>query len=240
MNIIKLLKKIIKYKGLPTRNSTIFIKYLKNEGVKIGENCVFYSPKEVKIDLQNPYMIQLGNNVRITSGVQILTHDYSFSVLAAVKGDLVGSVEKVTIGNNVFIGRNVIILKGSKIEDNVIVGAGSIVSGTLKANNVYAGVPAKKICSISEMYEKRKSREKENAKNLAISFYERTGKIPDMSILREYSLLYSKRTEPIPKTLEKLMRGSGNYDLCLNYYKNSESEFNNIDEFIKWCGIEKE
>ena len=41
----------------------------------------------------------------------------------------------IKIGRNCFIGMNTIILKGSVIEDNSIVGAGSIVSGKFKSNS---------------------------------------------------------------------------------------------------------
>ena len=92
-----------------------FIAYLRKCGIKIGSHCTFYDCNKVSIDTQNPCMLEIGDYVRITDGVQILTHDYSFSVLCSVEGDIVGSVEKVTIGNNVFIGRNAIILKGVQI-----------------------------------------------------------------------------------------------------------------------------
>jgi acetyltransferase-like isoleucine patch superfamily enzyme len=61
---------------------------------------------------------------------------------------------KIIIGNNVYIGINVTILSGTKVGDNVIIGAGSLVRGELKSNSVYAGVPVKYICSIDEFKEK--------------------------------------------------------------------------------------
>ena len=148
-----------------------YINYLRKCGVKVGENCTFYDCNNVSIDTQNPHMIEIGDFVRITSGVQILTHDYSFSVLCSVEGGIVGSVEKTVIGNNVFIGRNAIILKGVYVGNNVIIGAGSIVSKNCEDNSVYAGNPAKRICSIDEMYKKRKSKMLDNAKNVLISYY---------------------------------------------------------------------
>ncbi len=51
----------------------------------------------------------------------------------------------VFIGNNVFIGINVIILKGSTIGDNSVIAAGSIVNGEIPGNCLAAGVPAKVI-----------------------------------------------------------------------------------------------
>jgi acetyltransferase-like isoleucine patch superfamily enzyme len=53
----------------------------------------------------------------------------------------------VVIGKNVFIGLNVIILKGSVIGNNSVIGAGSLVTGTIPANCVASGVPARVIRS---------------------------------------------------------------------------------------------
>ena len=213
-----------------------YINYLRKCGVKVGENCTFYDCNNVSIDTQNPHMIEIGDFVRITSGVQILTHDYSFSVLCSVEGGIVGSVEKTVIGNNVFIGRNAIILKGVYVGNNVIIGAGSIVSKNCEDNSVYAGNPAKRICSIDEMYKKRKSKMLDNAKNVVISYYKRYGTIPDKSILREYQMIFDDRSS-IPQSLDDLIRDSGCYEKCIAYYKNSDPMFRNYDDFLNWCNL---
>ncbi len=51
----------------------------------------------------------------------------------------------VTIGKNCWFGLNVIVLKGAQVGDNVVIGAGSIVTGDVPANCVAAGMPAKVI-----------------------------------------------------------------------------------------------
>lgn len=51
----------------------------------------------------------------------------------------------VEIGENVFIGCNCIILKGSSIGDNCVIGAGAVVSGKFEANCIIAGNPARVI-----------------------------------------------------------------------------------------------
>jgi acetyltransferase-like isoleucine patch superfamily enzyme len=53
--------------------------------------------------------------------------------------------DPVTIGNDVFIGLNVIILKGTVIGDNSVIGAGSVVRGHIPPNSIAAGVPARVI-----------------------------------------------------------------------------------------------
>ena len=53
--------------------------------------------------------------------------------------------EDVIIGRNVWIGMNTVVLKGSRIGDNSIIGAGSVVKGTIPANCLAAGNPAQVI-----------------------------------------------------------------------------------------------
>ena len=151
-----LIKKII-YKEKATSES--YINYLRNKGMKIGKDCTIYAPANTIIDEQYPWMISIGNNVKITQGVILLTHDYSWSVLKHVsfdgqKGAILGAAGKIEIGNNVFIGMNSIVLRGIKIEDNVIIGAGSVVVKDCESGWVYAGNPAKKISTVEEFYKK--------------------------------------------------------------------------------------
>lgn len=117
--------------------------YLLSHGMKMGENCSIYS--YCGIDAGKPWLITIGDNVIISSNVTILTHDASPNIIHC--GTILG---KVIIGNNVFIGTRSIILCGTRIGSNVIVGAGSVVTSDLQPNSVYAGVPAKRICSIEE------------------------------------------------------------------------------------------
>lgn len=49
----------------------------------------------------------------------------------------------IKIGDNCFIGMNSIILKGTTLGDNVVVGAGSVVHGQFPDNCIIAGNPAK-------------------------------------------------------------------------------------------------
>ena len=51
-------------------SSETYIKYLKGLGVKIGERTVIFSPRETFIDEQYPWMVEIGNDVQITRGVQ--------------------------------------------------------------------------------------------------------------------------------------------------------------------------
>ena len=58
---------------------------------------------------------------------------------------------------------NTIVLMGAEIGDNVIIGAGSVVTGNIPNNVVAVGAPARVICSLEDYYNKRKGKMKEEA-----------------------------------------------------------------------------
>lgn len=123
----------------------IYAKYL---GVKIGNNCEFY--KNIKWGSE-PYLIKIGNNVRITSGVKFITHDGGVWVLRNIKNDKsIDVFGKITIGDNCHIGWDAIIMPGVSIGNNCVIGAGAIVTKNIPDNSVAVGVPAKVIESIDE------------------------------------------------------------------------------------------
>ncbi len=122
-------------------------------GVKIGKN--FSVTGEVSFSSE-PYLITLGDDVRLSSNVNFVTHDGGMHVIRQYKKIPADSFGKIVVGNNVFIGMNSIIMPGVKIGSNVIIGAGSIVTKDIPDNSVACGVPAKVIETIDDYYEKNK------------------------------------------------------------------------------------
>lgn len=124
-----------KYHAAMSFPTSIFID-VKDAEVHIGKNCringVFiHSQKEIKI----------GNNCVFASGVNILDsngHEVN-STDRTVGRD---KPEAIKIGNNVWIGLNATILKGTTIGDNSIVTTGSVVKGHFPANVIIQGNPA--------------------------------------------------------------------------------------------------
>lgn len=72
----------------------------------------------------------------------------------------------IEIGNNVFIGSRSIILPNTKIEDNVIIGAGSLVRGKVAGGGIYAGVPIKRIGEFDDFVAKRKAMPVDNRRKV--------------------------------------------------------------------------
>ncbi|MDH1994805.1 acyltransferase [Aeromonas caviae] len=139
-------------KSLYRRCQRIFLsanKLAKVQGVKLGKNCILN--KEISFGSE-PYLITLGDNFYCSTGIKFITHDGAVNVLRNIYPELVNAdlFGRITIGNNVFLGCDVIVLPNTIIGDNVIVGAGSIVKGELESGYVYAGVPVKRLMSLDD------------------------------------------------------------------------------------------
>lgn len=149
--------RILLYKAL-NKNEKVHelrLKLFKKLGIKYGENFRCFS----NIIGNEPYLIEIGDNVTISTDVKFITHDNSAIKVIDNTTDIFG---KIHIGNNCFIGINSLILPGVNISDNIIVGAGSVITKSFNEPNIIiAGNPAKKISTI-EKYS-------ENIKNFAVN-----------------------------------------------------------------------
>jgi acetyltransferase-like isoleucine patch superfamily enzyme len=142
MNLKNLYIKFKSYYILYFKGGSSYAKYI---GANIGENCRVYT----KNFGSEPFLITIGNNVTITSGVKFITHDGSTWLMRDFKGRRF-LYQKIFLKNNIFIGVNSIILPGVVIEDNVIVAAGSVVTKSIPSGVIVAGVPAKIIGDYSD------------------------------------------------------------------------------------------
>lgn len=79
--------------------------------------------------------IEIGDNVMFSPNVFIYDHDHDFRVAGGVKAGKYRTAP-VKIGNNVWIGANTVILRGTEIGDNCVIGAGCILKGKYKESSV--------------------------------------------------------------------------------------------------------
>ena len=124
-------------------------------GMKVGKN--FLRLNGVILDPSHCWLISIGDNVTLAPRVHVLAHDASTKTFLDYT-----KIASVTIGDNVFIGSGSILLPNIEIGSNVVIGAGSVVSKNLPANAVYAGNPAKFICSLEEYLKKNTEKMKES------------------------------------------------------------------------------
>lgn len=120
-------------------------------GLTVGKN--FNRQEKTLIDQSHCWLISIGDNVTLAPRVHILAHDASTK--SALGYTRIGLVD---IGNNVFVGASTTVLPGVRIGDDVVIGAGSVVTKDIPSGSVAAGNPAKVICSYEEFIN-RKERE---------------------------------------------------------------------------------
>ena len=144
--IMKLLLKFARqlyksFKGDP-------LEVLIQRGLKVGRNVAIM--EDVVIDHSHCWHIEIGNSVTLAPRVHILAHDASTKIHMNYT-----RIGKVKIGDRVFVGASAIILPGVTIGNDVVIGAGSVVSKNIPDNCVAAGNPAKILCTHEAFLVKR-------------------------------------------------------------------------------------
>jgi acetyltransferase-like isoleucine patch superfamily enzyme len=88
--------------------------------------------------------ISIGENCLIARNVTIITQTYNID--NEVKISLDDTIVKdVSIGNNVWVGSNTVIMPGTNIGNGAVIGSGSVVTKCIPDNEIWGGVPARKI-----------------------------------------------------------------------------------------------
>lgn len=126
----------VSIKGKVNFFSGLQLKLFENARLSIGDRTYFSGP----IVIHSKENISIGSDCSISWFCTII--DSNFHEIDTDSGIL---TKEVLIGNNVWIGNNVTILPGTIIEDNVIIGAQSMVKGHYYSNGIYAGNPARLI-----------------------------------------------------------------------------------------------
>lgn len=117
----------------------------ENPLLKIGNNVSL----SFKCHIGCAKYVEIGDNCVFGSNVYLTDHNHGWYrgenqsdiSVPPVQRDL--GCEEVVLGKNVWVGENVVILPGSHIGDNAIIGANSVVHGDIPANTIAVGSPAK-------------------------------------------------------------------------------------------------
>lgn len=132
--------KLVFSDGIEIRDAVITMRG-QNCEITIGSNTTFEGVR----------MITVGKSNKITVGADCLFSDYieiwasDTHTIKNENGDFINPEKSITIGNKVWVGSRVTILKGVTINDGSIIGMASVVTKDVPANVISAGSPSKTI-----------------------------------------------------------------------------------------------
>jgi len=96
------------------------------ENVSVNHGCMIVCRESIEI----------GNDVQFSPNVMVYDHDHDYRADGGVKS-MQYKTSPIKIGNNVWIGANSVILRGTTIGDNCVIAAGSVVKGVIPQNGLY-------------------------------------------------------------------------------------------------------
>ncbi len=129
-----------------------YIEICKAKGMKVGKDVIFVEAPNFGSE---PFLIEIGDRTKITANCTFINHDGAMYVIRSMeKYKDARNFGRTKIGKNCFIGNNCTILPGVEMGDNCILGAGSVLSSSMPSNTVFAGTPARMICTIEEYGDK--------------------------------------------------------------------------------------
>jgi maltose O-acetyltransferase len=106
------------------------------QGLELGRDT--YIARGVYLDPGHPWLISIGDETGFAPGVIVLAHDASMKRHMGYT-----RIARVEIGKRVFVGAGAIILPGSRVGDDAIVGAGAVVRGIVPPGSLIIGNPGK-------------------------------------------------------------------------------------------------
>lgn len=125
-----------------------YIEVCKNQGMKMGENVKIFG----KVNFgSEPYLIEIGDKTQIASGTTFVNHAGTTKTIRRLKGfEDTRVFGRIRIGKNCTIGSDCIIQQNVIIGDNCILGSNSVLTHSMPDNTVFAGNPARFICSTEQ------------------------------------------------------------------------------------------
>lgn len=152
--IKKLIRKIDRVIGLtlikfapivrPGMATVMAIKFYGRWGMRFVGRPNYLSAR-INFDGTDYSLIEIHEGVTISSYVRVLTHDWSLHTVAKAVGHFaqpaIGRITGVSIGPYSFVGTGTIIMPGTKIGRGCIVGAGTVVRGTIPDYSLVIGSP---------------------------------------------------------------------------------------------------
>lgn len=121
------------------KNSTLWIEDEKCT-INIGDNTTIEGAHIAVTEPES--QISLGEDCMLSGNIDIRNGD-SHSIIDIASNERINYAEDIIIGNHVWIGNNVQILKGVRIGEDSIIGTRTVVTKDIKPNTIVVGTPAK-------------------------------------------------------------------------------------------------
>lgn len=115
-----------------------YIEFLRKKGVSIGEGCDINKTANFGSE---PWLISIGNNVRVTERVQFITHDGGLWTLRKMGliNDNAVKYGRIIIGDNCNISWDVTIMPGVRIGDNCVIACGAVCTKDIPSGEIWGG-----------------------------------------------------------------------------------------------------
>jgi acetyltransferase-like isoleucine patch superfamily enzyme len=110
--------------------------------IVIGDGCTIFN---AFMTAQDGKRIVIGEGCLFANPTYIRTTDHH--PIFNAEGQRINPSEDVIIGDRVWLATHINVLKGARIESDVVVGVGAVVTGPIPANSIAAGVPARVVRS---------------------------------------------------------------------------------------------
>lgn len=123
-------------------------------GVKIGKKCRIAT----RSFTSEPYLIEIGDYVRIASGTSFYTHGGIIPMRKIYNDPTLDHFGKIKVGSYTSIGANCMIMPGVTIGERCIIGGGSVVTKSVPDGCMVAGNPAKFIGYTDAFYHRLKDK----------------------------------------------------------------------------------
>jgi maltose O-acetyltransferase len=120
------------------------------QGLELGR-AVYVAPTAY-LDAGHPWLIRIGDESLVGPWAIVLAHDTSTRLHTG--HTLVG---RVTIGKRVYLGHGAIVMPGSTIGDEAVIGPGSVVYGDIAARSVATGNPAEVVSDVASFAERHRA-----------------------------------------------------------------------------------